>query len=630
MENSPSFIPLLLVLLLAFLVPILLSRFKQLRLPIVVGEILAGVLVGQSGLGWVQGDDPILGFLAEFGFVFLMFLSGMEIDFSNLGSLSLNRSSGSQRALPVSQSPLWLGGASFGITLIISTIVGYGLFSLELCSNPWMVALILSTTSLGVVLPVLKENGLTSGKYGQALLVAALIADFATMLLITVLVAELSHGLTPDILLIGLLFVAFFLIFRLGNFFFNRISAVRQAMDELSHATAQIKVRASFTMMLVFVVLSQMLGTELILGAFLAGAMVSLLRKPADAGLSHQLESIGFGFLIPIFFIKVGVDFNLQSLLASSQSLLLVPLLLVGALIVKSASALVFRRVFSWRETWAAGALLSSRLSLIIAASAIGLRLGVISEAFNSAIILVAILTVTGAPVAFTRILGSQAAETVRPVIVAGAGPLGRQVAQKLLEHHEWVVIVDSNVDRVDLARRQGLQVLHGHLDVPASEIERLLNQARSLVCTIGDADINYRICQTARLTFGIDHVISHVNSPKDIPRFELLGVTAINAALDRASLLAIIVRNPTLYELLASQQQNKEISEVLALNPQYLGRSLRDLHLPGDVLMVAMRRDGELIVPHGDTRIEAGDFLTLMGSQESIDSARLLFEQEA
>ena len=79
-----------------------------------------------------------------------------------------------------------------------------------MASSPWMIALILSTTSLGVVVPVLKEQGLTRGRYGQTLLIAALIADFVTMLLITVVVAALSHGLTLDILLIGLLFVAFF------------------------------------------------------------------------------------------------------------------------------------------------------------------------------------------------------------------------------------------------------------------------------------------------------------------------------------------------------------------------------------------------------------------------------------
>ena len=147
------------------------------------------------------------------------------------------------------------------------------------------------------------------------------------MLLITVVVAALSHGLALDILLIGVLFVAFFLMYQFGAMFFNQIPAVRRMIDELSTATAQIKIRIAFTIMLVFVALAEMLGTEIILGAFLAGAVISLLSTPEDDETMHQLESFGFGFFIPIFFIMVGVDFNFDALLASSQALLLLPIL---------------------------------------------------------------------------------------------------------------------------------------------------------------------------------------------------------------------------------------------------------------------------------------------------------------
>ena len=426
MEETRSFLPLLIVVFLAFLVPILLSRFKKLSLPIVVGEIIAGILIGRSGLGWVQQHDPTLDLLAEFGFVFLMFLSGMEIDFSSL-NLSFGNSSSKQGN---GWGPLPIASLTFFVTLMLSVMAAFLFQGMELVRNPWMMALILSTTSLGVVVPVLKERGLSSGRYGQTLMIAALIADFATMLLITVVVAAISVGLTLDILLIGLLFVAFFFMYRFGMFFFNRIPGVRRMMEELSHATAQIKIRAAFTLMLIFVVLAETLGTELILGAFLAGAIVSLLRGPEDVDLGHQLEAIGFGFFIPIFFIMVGVDFNLAALLSSPEALLLVPLLLAAAILVKLLPTLLFRLSFDWRETFAAGALLSARLSLIIAASAIGLRIGVISEPVNAAIILVAIITVTASPLVFNSVLPHGQAE-VHPIVIAGAGQLGSAGRQK-------------------------------------------------------------------------------------------------------------------------------------------------------------------------------------------------------
>jgi len=604
MEET-SFLPLLFIVVLSFAVPMLLSRFKRLRLPIVVGEILAGIIVGRSGLNLIPPDDPILELLAEFGFVFLMFLSGLEIDFSNIGSV--NRGSRFSRADLFQPVPLAL--ITFSLTLLLSMVTSFSMSSLGLVRNPWMMMLILSTTSLGVVLPVLKERGLAAGRFGQSLLISALVADFVTMLLITVLVAAISHGITLDILLVGLLFVAFFLVYRLGNLFFNRLPGVRHALEELSHATAQIKVRAAFAIMLLFVVLSEFLGAEIILGGFLAGAVVSLLRTPSDADLSHQLETIGFGFFIPIFFIKVGIDFNLNALLDSPQGLILVPGVLAATILVKIVPMLLYRGAFSWRESFAAGALLSARLSLIIAASAIGLRLGVISEAVNSAIILVAIITVTLAPMTFNLLQPTKPAELPLPIIIAGADELGLQVARSLQRHNEQVIVIDQDPDRLQRLRQAGVDAKEWDWD--------LLEHARALVCTFNDSDESYRVCQRARTQYGLDAIIAHVSQPGNLSRFEQLGVTALNAALDQANLLVMVARNPALYELMTRTDDNKEVIEIIVQSENCSGKKLRDLSLPGDVLVLALRRDGELLVPHGNTQILLGDHLALVGSIE-------------
>ncbi len=277
MEHTASYIPLLIVLALAFGVPVVLLRFRRFGIPIVVGEIVSGMIVGRSGLHLVPESDPVLNLLANFGFVFLMFLAGLEVDFSNFGGLAAGRGRIERRRWDA----VSLGGLSFALTLAGSSLVGLILVSMGLARNAWMVALILSTTSLGVVMPVLKERGLSAGRFGQAVLVAALIADFGTMLLITVLVAVISRGPSLEIALVGIPFVAFFLLYQLGAFS-NRTAAVRRTIEVLSHATAQIKVRLAFTIMLVFVALSQALGTEVILGAFLAGAVLALLRTPCN------------------------------------------------------------------------------------------------------------------------------------------------------------------------------------------------------------------------------------------------------------------------------------------------------------------------------------------------------------
>jgi Kef-type K+ transport system membrane component KefB/Trk K+ transport system NAD-binding subunit len=619
-HDSP-FIPLLIVVFLAFIVPVILLRLKNLRLPIVVGEILAGILIGRSGFGWVASDEPTLEFIAEFGFVFLMFLSGMEIDFSSLGIpvRGGDRSGGSRRG------PLPLAIASFVLTLALAGLIGLGLVQFDLARNPWMMALILSTTSLGVVVPVIKEKGLIGSQYGQAILLAAVIADFVTMLLITVLVAILSQGLTFNLLLVGLLFVAFFVVLRFGRFF-NQLPAARRAVEELSHATAQIKIRAAFAIMLIFVVLSEALGTEIILGAFLAGACIALLITPDDVHVAHELETIGYGFLIPIFFIKVGVDFNLSALFNSTQAIILVPILVAAAIVVKLLPSLVFRLSFSGRETLSIGVLLSARLSLIIAAAAIGARLGVISDATNAAILLVAILTVTLAPVLFSILTPSADTRMRRPIVVVGAGELGLQVAGQLCTHHEQVVILDEDPVRLDRARQRGFETRLVEVVTAEPSVESVLNDIQTLVCTYADVDRNFAVCQVSRTVFGIPHVVAHVSTPGAIVRFEQIGVRVTNAALDHAALLAMLARNPATYTLLTRTDDNKEIFEVLVENINCVDKKLSQLQLPGDTLVLAVRRNGDLLVPHGNTRIEKGDSLTLVSSLECIEVAQQMF----
>ena len=412
MDEARSFAPLLIVVMLAFLVPLLISALRRrLAIPIVVGEIVGGMVVGQSGFGWVLPDNNALNLLKELGFVLLMFLSGMEIDFRSL------RGPDSHQARQQSGwSPLSIAVLNFGATLLLAGAFAWGLKWIGATTDPWMMGLILSTTALGVVVPILKETGLSQTLFGQTILLATVIADFVTMFLISLLVAVMSSGLTAEILLVFLLFVAFFFAARFGSFL-SRIEALQRVIEELSHATAQIKVRAAFSTLLIFVVLAERLGIEIIIGAFLAGAIVALLRTPEDRELSSQLEAIGFGFFIPIFFIMIGVDFNLPALLSSTGALLSVPLLLIAAIAVKTIPAFVFRLNHTWRETLAAGILLCPRLSLIIAAAAIGEKLGVIEESVNAGIVLVAIVTVTASPLGFLRVFPAPRLKAARSMV---------------------------------------------------------------------------------------------------------------------------------------------------------------------------------------------------------------------
>ena len=116
---------------------------------------------------------------------------------------------------------------------------------------------------------------------------------------------------------------------------------------------------------------------------------------------------------------------------------------------------------------------------------------------------------------------------------------------------------------------------------------------------------------------------MAQVAEPKELPRFQELGVTTLNPAMDRAAMLVLLARNPATLALLSRADDDKEVWEVVVGNDALAGRTLRDLSLPGDVLILALRRDGELLIPHGNTRLELGDRLTLVGSPDSMHTTR-------
>ncbi len=258
------------------------------------------------------------------------------------------------RSRPRWQRPVPLASLGFAVTVLVAVGIGYGFSAASLTRSPVLMGLILSTTSLGIVLPVLKERELTVTAYGQTVLVSAVISDFATLLLLSIVIAVVSRGAGPQLLLFTLLLGAFAIAAKVGQWV-RRVTFMARVIDELSHATAQIQVRGAFALMVAWVVLADWLGVEVILGAFLAGATISLSSRSHESSLRGKLDAIGYGFFIPIFFVTVGARFDVGALLGSPRGLLLVPLMIVAAYGVEVVANLALRSSsFSSRETIAA------------------------------------------------------------------------------------------------------------------------------------------------------------------------------------------------------------------------------------------------------------------------------------
>jgi Kef-type K+ transport system membrane component KefB len=397
--EEPEFSGLLLVVAVAFASPFLLGLAPRLRLPSVVFEIVAGIVIGPSVLGWVEVDQTIE-VLALVGLAYLLFLAGLEVDFSRLRGRLLRLAA--------------LGWAiSFGIGVLISLLLS----AAGLVQTPLLVAIILCATSLGVIIPVLKDVGELETTFGQLVLAAASIADFGAVILLSFFFSgEGGPGSTAVLLgvFIGLLLVTF-LVVRGAE----RSRRVEEDLLRLQDSSAQIRVRAAMVLMIAFVALAEGLGLEVILGSFAAGGLLSLLDP--DKRMTHptfrvKLEAIGYGLFIPVFFVTAGIRFDLQALLDDPANLAMVPIFLAALLAVRGLPAVIYRRFVGTPRATIAGVLQATSLPFIVAATAIGQELGMIDAAESSALIAAGLLSVLIFPLSGLVLLRrATAAENATP-----------------------------------------------------------------------------------------------------------------------------------------------------------------------------------------------------------------------
>ncbi|MBJ7437784.1 MAG: cation:proton antiporter [Sphingopyxis sp.] len=355
-------------------------------MPALVFEIAFGIAIGPSGLG-LLAPSSVMTVLAQLGFAVLMLIAGLEIDLDML----LGRQN-----TPRGASPLKL---ALTMSLTTFALAAVGAWLLLDRATPLLhiaiYAVILSTTSVGIVVPTVQERGLADRPYGQTILSTALLADFFTMIGISalagIIVAGGAWGALGSLTLVG---IAFLLIWLLPRFL------IRLPASRFDSRTSLPLVRASFALLFVAAFLAEGLGSELVLAAFLAGLLLGRVI-PRGGQRREMIEAIGYGFVVPFFFINVGLKFDLAALVSSSTALWLVPGFLAVAFGNKFLPSLLMIPDYGTRNAIAAGTLLSARLSLIVAASDIATRIGVFDPATNAAMVLVAILSSAMGPLLF-------------------------------------------------------------------------------------------------------------------------------------------------------------------------------------------------------------------------------------
>jgi Kef-type K+ transport system membrane component KefB len=357
----------LVLVLLASSLGALLSRLhSRVVLPTVVVEIVLGILIGKEVLDIAEVNTYIT-FLSNFGLAFLFFFAGLEVVEKRVPRAALQR-----------------GSIGWGISLAIGLAAGLVLQQAGVDAEWWLLGVALATTALGTLVPILIDAEILPTPLGFAVLGTGVAGEFWPIIFISVFLTSTYGALTEVLLLVvfgGIVLLAAGVALR------ARPPRVLRVLQETVHTTGQTAVRASIFLLALLVFLAAGAGFEYVLGAFAAGLVVGIALDTTDGAVVRmRLEGVGFGFLIPIYFVVTGMTFDLDSLL-TAKGLALAALFLGLLLVARGPSAFLWRRELPGKQTAALALFGATGLPLIVAIVGIGTERGAISDAVGASLI---------------------------------------------------------------------------------------------------------------------------------------------------------------------------------------------------------------------------------------------------
>ena len=385
-----SFSSLLIVGAVAVAVPLFLGLVPAVKVPAVVLEILGGILVGPTVLGWVHLDVAVR-VIADLGLGFLLFMAGFEIDLRRFD-----------------RRILILVSRAFLLSMMLALLVAYGLQLGGQVRDGLLVGITLVSTSLGVLVPILHDAGQTETIFGRLIMAAGSLAELAPLVLLSVFFSASSKNPGAELgLLAG--FVGLTAAIVVVTQRVRVWGPLREVVHRLENTSSQLRVRLAITFALAFSAVAEHFGLATILGAFLAGVIV---RRTDETPASQEefqakLEAIGFGFLIPVFFVSTGVGLDITALFHSTRAIILVPVFLVALLVVRGLPALLYVRVVGRTHAIAAGFMQATSLTFIVVATVIGVQTGHQRTSTAAALVVAGLLSVVIYPPVALRMLKS-------------------------------------------------------------------------------------------------------------------------------------------------------------------------------------------------------------------------------
>ncbi|MCD6015316.1 MAG: sodium:proton exchanger [Solirubrobacterales bacterium] len=365
----------LVVATIAAMAPILADLSRRVRVPIVVAEIALGIIVGPELLDLASTDDFVES-LSTFGLAFLFFLAGIEIDFERIRG-----------------APTRLGVGGWVVSLALGLGIAVALWAAGAIDAPILVGLALTTTALGTLMPILRDSGVLDERFGKYVLGAGAAGEFGPVVIVSIILAvEAGEPWRTTLLFVFAALVVGATLLALRAQPARMVRLIETTMG----TSGQLAVRLSVLLVIAMVALASEFSLDVILGAFAAGIIVGLVIRDRDAQeFEAKLDALGYGFLIPIFFIATGMDYDVDALLSSPTAIALVPGFALLFLIVRGLPVrLLYRGELDRPERLTLALFSASALPLVVAITEIGTEVGVMREEEASALVGAAMLSI--------------------------------------------------------------------------------------------------------------------------------------------------------------------------------------------------------------------------------------------
>jgi Kef-type K+ transport system membrane component KefB len=345
---------LVLIALAAVLAPIISELTGRLAVPEIVIQIALGILMGPYVFGLAHVGTVVTG-LSDLGLTYLIFLAGYELDLDKIRG-----------------TPLRLATLGWAISLVIGLAAALALVSAGLARDTLVVGLALTTTAMGTLAPMLRDAGVTNTKFGAHISAIGTVGEFGPIVAVALLLTN-KEPLITSLLLVAFIAVAVVTVLVAARAQPPRVVSI---LNRHLESSAQLPVRVSLLFIVLLVLLAETLGLDVLLGAFAAGIVVRLFSASSESdAIKAKLEAIGFGFLIPIFFVVSGIDFDLHVFIQHPSSLWRVPVFLVLMLVARGAPAyLLYRKTLAPAQRFPMALFSATGLPLIVVITSIALE----------------------------------------------------------------------------------------------------------------------------------------------------------------------------------------------------------------------------------------------------------------